>query len=105
MQRGEIHPRSLAKSTAEVLASRSARWCKKAKLLREGYLVNRCAECGITDWRGLPLAIQIDHINGIKDDWSLENLRMLCPNCHSQTDTFSGKNLRRLRLQEAARVV
>jgi 5-methylcytosine-specific restriction endonuclease McrA len=59
-------------------------------------LLHRCSDCGISDWLGKPLAIQIDHINGAKNDWGLENLRMLCPNCHSQTPTFSGRNRRRL---------
>jgi len=95
VQRGDVKPRNAAKTLLEVLSSRSSRWLKKAKLLREGYLHDRCAQCGISEWRGLRLVIQIDHINGVKDDWRIENLRMLCPNCHSQTETFSGRNLKR----------
>jgi Zn finger protein HypA/HybF involved in hydrogenase expression len=95
VQRGALAPRNVKKSVSEVLASRSSRWCKKAKLIREGVLESRCSECGIHDWRNKPLVIQIDHVNGNKDDWRLENLRMLCPNCHSQTETFSGRNLKR----------
>jgi 5-methylcytosine-specific restriction endonuclease McrA len=49
--------------------------------------------------------MQIDHINGIGNDHRLENLRMLCPNCHSQTATYGGRNLRRRRLQEEAPVL
>ncbi|MFZ0031646.1 MAG: HNH endonuclease signature motif containing protein [Candidatus Cybelea sp.] len=95
VQRGELKPRNSIKSISEVLASGSSRWLKKAKLIREGVLERRCTECGISEWRNKPLVIQIDHINGIKNDWHLENLRMLCPNCHSQTETFGGRNVKR----------
>ena len=44
-------------------------------------------------WRGNPLTLQLDHINGIRTDNRIENLRILCPNCHSQTDTWCGKNM------------
>jgi 5-methylcytosine-specific restriction endonuclease McrA len=95
IQRGEIVPRRMTKSIGRVLMSRSSRHLKKAKLIREGHLLNCCYECGIAEWRGRRLVIQIDHINGVRDDWRIENLRMLCPNCHSQTETFSGRNLKR----------
>ena len=64
----------------------------KARLIKEGYIEYKCAICGIKDWLGQPLSLQLDHINGINDDHRLENLRLLCPNCHSQTDTYAGKN-------------
>jgi Zn finger protein HypA/HybF involved in hydrogenase expression len=47
----------------------------------------KCSKCGITDWHGEPLTIELDHINGINNDNRPENLRWLCPNCHSQTPT------------------
>ncbi|MGA8098323.1 MAG: HNH endonuclease signature motif containing protein [Candidatus Cybelea sp.] len=107
VQRGELKPRNSIKSISEVLASGSSRWLKKAQLIREGVLERRCTECGISEWRNKPLVIQIDHINGIKNDWHLENLRMLCPNCHSQTETFGGRNVKRAGLarRRAAPVV
>ena len=96
VRRGDIKPRNSAKTLLEVLSSRSSRWLNKAKLLRERYLRDRCEQCGICEWRGERLVSQIDHVNGVKDDWRMENLRMLCPNCHSQTETFSGRNLKRV---------
>lgn len=53
----------------------------------------RCAWCGIVEWRGKPLVLHLDHINGINNDNRLVNLRILCPNCHSQTPTY-GKRRR-----------
>jgi 5-methylcytosine-specific restriction endonuclease McrA len=85
VKRGDIQARRRGRSLERVLQSRSSRWCKKLKLLREGILTNQCERCRISNWRGKRLAIHIDHINGKKNDWRLENLRMLCPNCHSQT--------------------
>lgn len=64
----------------------------KKKLLQEGVKTNQCEECGIVDHNGKPLVMQLDHIDGNSHDHRLSNLRMLCPNCHSQTETFSGKN-------------
>jgi 5-methylcytosine-specific restriction endonuclease McrA len=50
-----------------------------------------CAICGISDWCGTPLVLHLDHINGIHNDHRRENLRLLCPNCHSQTDTYCNR--------------
>ena len=65
----------------------------KKKALRAGYLPdNSCSICSQGPvWNGKPLVLQLDHINGINNDNRPENLRLLCPNCHTQTDTFAGK--------------
>jgi len=49
-------------------------------------------DCGIIDWKNKHLVLELDHINGKRTDNRKENLRWLCPNCHSQTDTFRGRN-------------
>jgi len=52
-----------------------------------------CYECSITEWNGKPIVLELEHINGNSDDNSEENVSLLCPNCHSQTDTYKGKNV------------
>jgi Zn finger protein HypA/HybF involved in hydrogenase expression len=59
---------------------------------RHGLLENKCSECGqLSEWNGKPLVLHLDHINGDSSDNKLENLRILCPHCHSQTPTFAGR--------------
>ena len=67
----------------------------KERLIKEKILEYKCAICGNEGiWNGNPLTLQLDHINGINNDHRIKNLRFLCPNCHSQTETFSGRNKR-----------
>ncbi|MGH7661181.1 MAG: HNH endonuclease signature motif containing protein [Vulcanimicrobiaceae bacterium] len=97
VKRGAIKTRDLRWPIDRVLREGAPKNVK-ARLLAEGFLENRCSQCGITDWRGKHISIQIDHINGINTDNRLENLRMLCPNCHSQTETFGARNKKATRL-------
>jgi len=63
----------------------------KKLMIEEIGIKKECALCGISKWRDLDLSLELDHINGNHFDNRLENLRLLCPNCHSQTTTFKGK--------------
>ena len=96
-QRGEIRTHPLGRPILEMLMVAKSRRSVKLRLLRAGMIENRCQECGLSEWRGQPLSIHIDHINGVRNDHRLENLRMLCPNCHSQTPTYGGRNVKRAR--------
>ena len=62
----------------------------KSKLLSSGLKLNQCECCGISEWRGKQLTIQLHHIDGNNKNNSLENLQMLCPNCHSLTENYCG---------------
>ena len=64
----------------------------KNRLLKEGIFENKCQECGIEEWNGLALSMHLDHKDGDCHNHKLENLQILCPNCHSQTNTYCGKN-------------
>ncbi len=78
-----------------VTGMRRSRSHVKARLLREGLKENRCETCGITEWRGRPLSMELHHVNGDGEDNRLENLQLLCGNCHAQTDNWGGRGRRR----------
>ena len=72
--------------------------CKHQRTVLRRYVIKnnlipyKCAICGCTEWQGKTLSLELDHINGINNDNRLENLRFLCPNCHSQTSTYGSRN-------------
>lgn len=72
--------------------------CKHQRTVLRRYIIKnnlipyKCAICGCTEWQGKTLSLELDHINGINNDNRLENLRFLCPNCHSQTSTYGSRN-------------
>lgn len=71
--------------------SKVSRGCIKKLIARHNLLDWRCAICDLDEWNGKPISLQLDHINGIQNDNRMENLRLLCPNCHSQTENFAGR--------------
>ena len=104
--RGDIKPRLQIKPLDEFLKRNcykgnktSSRGGIKARLLREGILKNECYECKLpTIWNEKYLVLVLDHKDGDKYNYEISNLRMLCPNCNSQADTFAGRNVKRLKL-------
>lgn len=64
----------------------------KKRLIDEGILEARCSNCLEDSWLGNPIPLELDHVNGVNTDNRLENLRLLCPNCHALTPTYRGKN-------------
>lgn len=82
-----VNPKNLLREN-----SKHARNVLRRYILSNNLIPYRCAICGITHWNNKALSLELDHINGINNDNRLENLRFLCPNCHSQTTTYGSRN-------------
>ena len=67
----------------------------RPKLLKEGLLEAKCYSCSNTDWLGQPISLELEHIDGNNKNNTLSNLTLLCPNCHAQTSTYRGKNIKK----------
>lgn len=99
-----IRAKATAKKTQNFLESLTTRpfetWSKKYRYKHiHQKQAGKCL-CGLGEtWEGKPLRLQLDHANGDNTDNREENLRLLCPNCHSQTETYYGRNKRLKRLQ------
>ncbi|MFF0814509.1 HNH endonuclease [Rhodococcus sp. NPDC003318] len=95
-QKGQPAPNRLTPSEILVLRPTGSARCKPHLLRRallEAGMPHVCALCGIPPfWNGAPLTLHVDHINGNYLDSRIENLRSLCPNCHSQTASWAGRN-------------
>jgi hypothetical protein len=92
--RGAIVTRPRLAPIEDVLAAgrHRSRQHVKARLMAAGLKPQRCERCGLSRWRGVQIALQLHHINGDGNDNRIENLELLCPNCHSQTDNWGGRN-------------
>ena len=64
----------------------------KHRMINANIIKNECNECGLSTWMGKQLSLHLDHIDGNNHNHMRNNLRLLCPNCHSLTDTWCGKN-------------
>lgn len=64
----------------------------KRRLFLEGYKEKKCECCGNTEWMGKPMPLELHHINGDNSDNRIENIEILCPNCHALTENYRGKN-------------
>jgi transposase-like protein len=96
-RRGDVTARPHATPIEDLLVVKpeaGGRWNLKRRLIVDGLKEPRCERCGIDSWLGEPLALALHHINGNNRDDRLEHLSLLCPNCHSQTDNFAGRNRR-----------
>lgn len=96
--RGKTHNWSLKIPLEEILVENSvysSMSSLKKRLLKEGLLEERCYADGCDvkkEWNGKPIILQLEHKNGKNNDHRIDNLCLLCPNCHSQTETFAGRN-------------
>lgn len=82
---------------AEILVENSTHTATstlRKRLITEGLKVAKCEICGLTEWLGQPLPLALDHINGEHTDNRLDNLRILCPNCHALTPTWCRRNVK-----------
>ena len=94
--KGLVKPKKNRLTSKDVFSGRPMQTgTVKVILLRENIITNECEVCGISEWQGKEVVCHLDHINGVCHDHSIDNLRILCPNCHSQTETYAGKNCRK----------
>jgi len=92
--KGKTHNWGKKISLDEILVKDSSYQSYKLKkrLLKDGLMEHKCYNCNGIEWLGHPIPLELEHINGDRFDNRIENLILLCPNCHAQTGTYRGKN-------------
>jgi hypothetical protein len=89
------HPRTpLVELLVENSSYKGSTYKLKKRLLREGFFEYKCYGCRLTEWRGQPIPLELEHKNGRRSDHRLVNLTLLCPNCHALTPTYRGRNIK-----------
>lgn len=79
--------------------SKSSTHKTKLRLLKENYFEYKCYSCNLTEWLNTPIPLELEHIDGNRYNFDLNNLTLLCPNCHALTPTYRGKNKNKYKLK------
>jgi Homeodomain-like domain-containing protein/HNH endonuclease len=95
VKRGAIvsRPKAMPISELLVVGIRRNRRNIRRRMIAAGLKEDECELCGVSTWRGQPLSLELHHVNGNGQDNRIENLQILCPNCHSQTENWGGRAL------------
>ena len=104
--RGKTNPHAPRQPLESILRNGAPYQSNKLRkrLLREGLLNPVCSNCGGLEWLGQPIPLELDHLDGNKHNNQLDNLRLICPNCHALTPTYRGKNTKHPHIPSASEV-
>jgi len=92
--RGQTNPHVPTRALEEILraGSRYNTNDLRTRLIKTGIFQAVCSHCRLTEWLGHAIPLELDHVDGDRENNELSNLRLLCPNCHALTPTYRGRN-------------
>ena len=93
--KGMTKPKSTAILTEDILSGKYPQFQTyklKQRLIRDGYKESVCENCNSAQWMGQDIPLELHHVDGDSHNHVLDNLKLLCPNCHALTDTYRSKN-------------